>query len=122
MKDNLVTFSIVYVCAVLLAGAYCAAAEPPHSPAAPGYVVEHWETEFAAIEEEIREIPRPQRYASRSSLETLFPHEKVIDKQARDRTAYAAHVNHGYSLKEIAEHLGVHYVTVSRAIVKMENE
>lgn len=72
--------------------------------------------------EEVREIPRPQRYASRPSLETLFPPAKVVDKRARDRAAYTAHVRHGYSLKEIADHLGVHYVTVSRAIVKTEAE
>ena len=72
--------------------------------------------------EGISEIPRPQRYANRPTLKTLLPPEIIDDKRVRDRVAYKAHVSYGYSLKEIADHLGVHYVTVSRAIVKTENE
>jgi DNA-directed RNA polymerase specialized sigma subunit len=28
---------------------------------------------------------------------------------------YEAHLQHGYTLKDIAEYIGVHYTTVSRA-------
>jgi len=33
-----------------------------------------------------------------------------------------AHLQYGYTLKEIAEYIGVHYSTVSRAIKKVERE
>ncbi len=31
-----------------------------------------------------------------------------------------AHVKYGYALKEIGEHLGIHYTTVSKAISRSE--
>jgi DNA-binding MarR family transcriptional regulator len=33
-----------------------------------------------------------------------------------------AHLQYGYTLKEIAEYIGVHYSTVSRAIKKIEGK
>ena len=33
---------------------------------------------------------------------------------------YKSHVRYGYTLKDIAEYIGVHYITVSRAIKKEE--
>jgi len=35
---------------------------------------------------------------------------------------YEAHLQYGYSLKDIAEYIGVHYTTVSRVIKKIERE
>ena len=35
---------------------------------------------------------------------------------------YEAHLQYGYALKDIAEYIGVHYTTVSRAIKKIERE
>jgi DNA-binding MarR family transcriptional regulator len=35
---------------------------------------------------------------------------------------YAAHLQHGYTLKDLAEYIGVHYTTVSRVIKKIEGE
>jgi DNA-binding MarR family transcriptional regulator len=35
---------------------------------------------------------------------------------------YEAHLQYGYTLKEIAEYIGVYYTTVSRAIKKVERE
>jgi putative transposase len=72
--------------------------------------------------ERLVEIPRAQRYAGRPSLAALFPPEKMTDKKIRDRAAYTAYVEHGYTMREIAEHLGLHYVTVSRAITQAEKE
>lgn len=41
---------------------------------------------------------------------------KILDKQTRDKQIYRLHIKHGYTLKEIADYLGVHYTTVSKAI------
>jgi DNA-binding MarR family transcriptional regulator len=35
---------------------------------------------------------------------------------------YEAHLQYGYTLKDIAEYIGVHYSTVSRTIKKIEGE
>ena len=60
-----------------------------------------------------REVPRAQRQPLRPSLVELFA---VAGEQAM----VAAHREHGYRLAEIAEHLGVHYATVSRRLRLLE--
>ena len=35
---------------------------------------------------------------------------------------YEAHLQYGYTLKDIAEYIGVHYPTVSRVIKRIERE
>lgn len=64
---------------------------------------------------DIREIPRYQRYASRPPLEELFK-DTEIEKNKRDKRICDAHIRYGYTLKEIAEYLGIHYTTVSKII------
>jgi putative transposase len=64
--------------------------------------------------EKVKEIPRAQRYISRPRLSKLFsPGEKST---RRNKLMHAAHVKHGYTLKEIADHLQIHYTTVSKVI------
>ena len=61
-----------------------------------------------------KEIPRSQRYAGRPELYECIPcHE---DKHARDVLISKAHVAYGYTMKEIADYLHLHYATVSRAV------
>lgn len=60
------------------------------------------------------EIPRKQRYPARPPLDDLFTADGT--KTERDRMVAEAHIAHGYLLKEIAEHLGIHYTTVSKII------
>ncbi|MBI5182128.1 MAG: helix-turn-helix domain-containing protein, partial [Nitrospirae bacterium] len=33
---------------------------------------------------------------------------------------YHAHVRYGYTLKEIADYLGIHYTTISKAVKEVE--
>jgi len=70
--------------------------------------------------EKIKEVPRVQRYVARPSLRELFKGKKAKDRTAEDRTIYDAYVRYGYTMKEIAEHLGFHYATISRAIKRVE--
>ena len=70
--------------------------------------------------ERIKEIPKTQRYVTRPSLRELFKEERIRDKGSRDKAVYKAHSHHGYTLREIAEYLGVHYATVSRALRRIE--
>ena len=65
----------------------------------------------------IREIPRRQTQASRPSLQVLFAR-----RQAPARLIHDAYRRHGYRLAEIADHLGVHYATVSRRLKQAEQD
>ncbi len=61
-----------------------------------------------------REVPRAERFASRPTLPTLLPADAVVDRARRDAAIADAYTTHGYTLAEIARHLGLHYSTVSR--------
>jgi AraC-like DNA-binding protein len=66
---------------------------------------------------EVREIPREQRDVTRPPLTKLIM--KGETKTLRDQTIYLAHAQYGYTLKEIADHLGIHYTTASKAFKRM---
>jgi putative transposase len=68
----------------------------------------------------MKEVPRLQRYVAKPSLSELFKGKKGKKRKAEDKTIYAAYVRYGYTMKEIAEHLGLHYATISRAIKRVE--
>lgn len=67
-----------------------------------------------AVKDQIKEIPRNQRYVDRPSLEKIFEISK--DKSERNSKIRKAHINYGYTLKEIADFLNIHYATASRAM------
>ena len=69
--------------------------------------------------EKLKEITRKQRYVTRPPLNEIF---KPKHQKSKDQVMYEAHRQYGYALKEIAEYIGVHYTTVSRAIKKIERE
>jgi len=47
---------------------------------------------------------------------------KYQDKKSRDQAMYEAHLQYGYTLKDIAEYNGVHYTTVSKVIKRIEGK
>jgi putative transposase len=67
--------------------------------------------EYIRGRRDIQEIPRQQRYLNRPGLDELFR-----NKEKRNKLMYNAVVEHGYSQKEIADFLGLHYSTVSRLL------
>jgi len=67
---------------------------------------------------QIKEIPRSQRYIGRPSLDNIFRGNKT--KAQRNTSIHNAHMSQGYTLKEIADYLGIHYTTVSKVIAKAE--
>ena len=73
---------------------------------------------FLHGKEQIKEIPRIQRYLNRPKLADLFC--KGDMKKERDKNIYAAHVRYGYRLNEISEYLGIHYTTVSKVLKNAE--
>lgn len=61
------------------------------------------------------EVPRTQRHPVTPELQELF------DRHGRHAIAIA-YRDHGYSLRQIADHLGIHYATVSRRLRTLEDE
>lgn len=64
------------------------------------------------------EFPRAQRFASRPPLGQLFA--DVTSRADRDARAIVAVRDHGYTMREVAEFLGRHYITVSRALARAD--
>jgi len=69
----------------------------------------------------LKEVPRDQRYAARPALAEIFKEKKGGRERHNEEMIYRAYVDHGYRMVEIAEHLGVHYSSISRAIRRNEN-
>ncbi|MBE0500877.1 MAG: transposase [Desulfuromonadales bacterium] len=73
-----------------------------------------------ADQEQLVEVPKEERFAARPSLSNLMTMSPPMSRSERDVKTYRAYRDFGYTLKEIADFLGVHYATVSRAIKKVE--
>ncbi len=71
-------------------------------------------TDQLSMQETIGEIPKNQRLVHRPTLEDLFC--GLEGRPAQQQSATEAHLRWGYTLKQIAELLGVHYATVSRMV------
>ena len=69
--------------------------------------------------EKLKEISKDQRYVTRLPLNEIL---KYKDKKSKNQAIYIAHLQYGYTLKDIAEYLAVHYTTVSRVIKRIEGE
>jgi hypothetical protein len=65
--------------------------------------------------QQIREIPKGQRFARRPTLEQLFG-RKTSDKTTRDQLIDKAVSEFGYSQMELARFLNLHYSTISRIL------
>lgn len=68
--------------------------------------------ECFGLDPPLAEIPRAQVEPLRAQLEEIFA--------ARSEPVAAAYREHGYTLREIAEHVGCHYSTVSRRLRREE--
>lgn len=67
--------------------------------------------------EQIKEIPKSQRYIGRPGLAALFK-KGTSDKKSWEQGIKEAVEKYGYSQKEVADYLGIHYATVSRVVNK----
>lgn len=65
---------------------------------------------------DIPEIPRSQRYTDRPSLEKLFTEKTVGNKTKRNKTISEAVEKHGYRQREVADHLGMYFTSISRIL------
>jgi len=67
------------------------------------------------------EIPKKHSYVSRKELDEIFQ-KGFRSGKTRDQLIYLAFRKYDYYQKEIADYLGVHYATISRAIKKVEEK
>ena len=76
--------------------------------------------DYARGYEEVKEIPKVQRYLNRPSLTEIF---KVArgEKRRRNNGITEAVKRWGYSEREVADYLRLHYSTVSRLIRREED-
>jgi len=58
-----------------------------------------------SVKENLKEITKKQLYVTRPPLNEIF---EPKDQKSRDQAMYEAHLQHGYTLKDIAEYIGVH--------------
>lgn len=63
---------------------------------------------------DIPEIPKSQRYMNRPRLKEIFSEDVFQDKRRRDRKIAKAVDEYGYSQREVADHLGMHFTSISR--------
>ncbi|MBC8872147.1 MAG: hypothetical protein H8E44_22170 [Planctomycetes bacterium] len=103
MRNRAVGFSIVCGCAALLSvGHRAPAAELLDSVGPPGYVVAHWEMEFAAVEKEIEE---KRRLYERG--EDPYENQRILDKHscilAGDRTPFDMEYRRTLALLDLLE-------------------
>lgn len=78
--------------------------------------------ELLGDKREIREIPRAQRYPGRPPLNRLFADTPATERQQRNKQIAESHITYGYTLKEIADFLGVHYTTVSKVVADVRQK
>jgi putative transposase len=63
---------------------------------------------------DIIDIPRSQRYLARPGLESLFTDNVLHDILQRDEMIAEAVNGYGYRQREVADHLGMHFSSISR--------
>ena len=66
----------------------------------------------------IPEIPRSQRYTDRPSLGKLFTEKILADMAKRNKAINDAVEKHGYRQREVADHLGMYFTSISRIVNK----
>jgi putative transposase len=66
--------------------------------------------------EKVKEIPREQRRLGRPPLADLLRNTSLAERGRRNQGIREAVKRHGYSQREVADHLGMHYSTISRLV------
>ena len=71
---------------------------------------------------DIPEIPKSQRYANRPGLKQLFPEKAFPTKEKRNKKIVEAVERYGYTQREVADHLGLYFTSVSRIMKAASSE
>lgn len=66
--------------------------------------------------ERVADIPKSQRFAARPTLGRLFAGSEIGSRQDRNARIKEAVDRHGYTQKEVADHLELHFTSISRIL------
>ena len=72
--------------------------------------------EYVKGRKQIPEIAKSQRFMDKPPLRDIFKSEVLADRRKRDRSISKAVLEHGYTQREVADHLGIHFTSVSRIL------
>lgn len=70
--------------------------------------------DYVREHKDVVEIPKSQRYINRPGLEKIFTDEVLQTREKRNQKIAEAVEKYGYTQREIADHLGLHFTSVSR--------
>ena len=65
---------------------------------------------------DIPEIPRSQQYTDRPALKKLFNEKTAGNKTKRNKAISESVEKHGYRQREVADHLGMYFTSISRIV------
>lgn len=71
---------------------------------------------------EIPDISKKQRFLNRPLLEEIFYEGVIQDKVKRNEKIFEAVETHGYRQREVADHLGIFFTTVSRIMRREQSK
>lgn len=70
--------------------------------------------DYVKGKQRIPEIAKSQRFINRPALSMLFSDDTLKDRCVRNEQIFKAVQSHGYTQREIADYLGLHFVSISR--------
>lgn len=85
-----------------------------------GKIFEEKVKEIIVGKKNLDEVSRIQKHFSPPSLGALILGETKEARKAKSNEIYEAYKNYGYTMREIAGYIGVHYSTISRIIKRFE--
>jgi hypothetical protein len=66
--------------------------------------------------QEIPDISKEQRFLTRPRLDDLFPQRVLQDREKRNEAIRKAAERHGFRQREVADHLRMHFTSISRIL------
>ena len=73
-------------------------------------------SDYVRGRKQIPEIAKSQRFMNKPPLGDIFRSEVLRDKRKRDKSIGKAVFEHGYTQREVADHLRIHFTSVSRIL------
>ncbi len=70
--------------------------------------------DYVKGKKQIPEIAKSQRFMNKPPLKDIFRSEVLGDRRKRDKSIGKAVLEHGYTQREVADFLNLHYATISR--------
>jgi len=73
-------------------------------------------SDYVKGRKQIPEIAKSQRFMNKPPLKDIFRPEVLGDRRKRDKSIGKAVLEHGYTQREVADHLRIHFTSVSRIL------